>query len=326
VEGAQSAEAVIDNGEFGVHKSGSRPAAGPPGRRFRRRDSRRRDRGAVRDHGVQAAEGQPRLLPAHGGRGGADVRGGPDSRLVLPPGGPSVRGRDPHLPAHRPAAAPVVRQGPAQRDPDRRDDPGAQPRAPVRRGRDQRRVDVHPAGRPAVLRPDRRRPGRADQGPVGRVPHPRAAGAGHLRHGGRRPGARGRRRRHHDGRGRVHPETLKLLADPAAAPSRRPRRRWPRAWRRPSRSSRRSARRSSASPAHRGRPRRHAEYPVFVDYGEDVYDAVAARGLRRAGQGAHHRRQARPEAETDRVKALAKEKLASQFEGREKEISARSAR
>ncbi len=66
----------------------------------------------------------------------------------------------------------------------------------------------------------------------------------------------------------------------------------------------------------------HAEYPVFVDYTEDVYDAVArevsdelAKALTIAGK--HDR-----EAETDRVKALAQEKLAEQFEGREKEISA----
>jgi len=65
-----------------------------------------------------------------------------------------------------------------------------------------------------------------------------------------------------------------------------------------------------------------AEYPVFVDYAEDVYEAVArevsdelAQALTIAGK--HDR-----EAETDRVKALAKEKLAEQFEGREKEISA----
>ncbi len=65
-----------------------------------------------------------------------------------------------------------------------------------------------------------------------------------------------------------------------------------------------------------------AEYPVFVDYAEDVYEAVArevseelAKALTIAGK--HDR-----EAETDRVKALAKEKLAEQFEGREKEISA----
>jgi polyribonucleotide nucleotidyltransferase len=65
-----------------------------------------------------------------------------------------------------------------------------------------------------------------------------------------------------------------------------------------------------------------AQYPVFVDYQQDVYDAVAhevsdelAKALTIAGK--HDR-----EAETDRVKALAAEKLAEQFEGREKEISA----
>ena len=36
-----------------------------------------------------------------------------------------------------------------------------------------------------------------------------------------------------------------------------------------------------------------AEYPIFVDYAEDVYDAVAPRGLRRAGHDADDRRQAR---------------------------------
>ena len=61
---------------------------------------------------------------------------------------------------------------------------------------------------------------------------------------------------------------------------------------------------------------------MFVEYTEDVYDAVArevsdelAKALTIAGK--HDR-----EAETDRVKALAQEKLAEQFEGREKEISA----
>src|SRR6516162_778355 len=65
-----------------------------------------------------------------------------------------------------------------------------------------------------------------------------------------------------------------------------------------------------------------AEYPVFVDYQQDVYDAVAREVSEELGQaltiaGKHDR-----EAETDRVKALAQEKLAEQFEGREKEISA----
>jgi polyribonucleotide nucleotidyltransferase len=64
-----------------------------------------------------------------------------------------------------------------------------------------------------------------------------------------------------------------------------------------------------------------AEFPVFLDYQQDVYDAVAqavsdelATALMIAGKQAR-------DAESDRVKALAAEKLASQFEGREKEIS-----
>jgi polyribonucleotide nucleotidyltransferase len=65
-----------------------------------------------------------------------------------------------------------------------------------------------------------------------------------------------------------------------------------------------------------------AEYPVFVDYAEDVYEAVArevsdelAKALTIAGK--HDR-----EAETDRVKALAVERLGEAWAGREKEISA----
>jgi polyribonucleotide nucleotidyltransferase len=64
------------------------------------------------------------------------------------------------------------------------------------------------------------------------------------------------------------------------------------------------------------------EYPVFIDYAEDVYDAVAREVSDDLAQaltipGKHER-----EAETDRVKAIAVEKLGEQFEGREKEISA----
>jgi polyribonucleotide nucleotidyltransferase len=65
-----------------------------------------------------------------------------------------------------------------------------------------------------------------------------------------------------------------------------------------------------------------AEYPVFLDYAEDVYEAVAREVSGELAQvltiAAKHER----ETETDRVKALAREKLAEQFEGREKEISA----
>jgi polyribonucleotide nucleotidyltransferase len=65
-----------------------------------------------------------------------------------------------------------------------------------------------------------------------------------------------------------------------------------------------------------------AEFPVFADYEADVLDAVSAevsdelaRVLAIAGKQER-------ETETDRIKALTGEKLASQFEGREKEISA----
>jgi polyribonucleotide nucleotidyltransferase len=65
-----------------------------------------------------------------------------------------------------------------------------------------------------------------------------------------------------------------------------------------------------------------AEFPIFLDYTDDVYEAVAntvsdelAKALTIAGKQER-------EAEQDRVKELAKERLAEQFEGREKEISA----
>ena len=65
-----------------------------------------------------------------------------------------------------------------------------------------------------------------------------------------------------------------------------------------------------------------AEFPIFLDYQDDVYEAVAnsvsdelAKALTIAGKQER-------ETEQDRVKELAKERLAEQFEGREKEISA----
>jgi polyribonucleotide nucleotidyltransferase len=64
-----------------------------------------------------------------------------------------------------------------------------------------------------------------------------------------------------------------------------------------------------------------AEFPIFVDYGQDVFAALdaevgsdLAHALTIAGKNERG-------AETDRIKALATEKLSGQFEGREKEIS-----
>jgi polyribonucleotide nucleotidyltransferase len=65
-----------------------------------------------------------------------------------------------------------------------------------------------------------------------------------------------------------------------------------------------------------------AEYPVFVDYGEDVYEALASEISDELAKALTIASKQEREAETDRVKALAAERLADRFEGREKEISA----
>jgi polyribonucleotide nucleotidyltransferase len=64
-----------------------------------------------------------------------------------------------------------------------------------------------------------------------------------------------------------------------------------------------------------------AEFPVFADYQQDVYDALAASVSDELATALTVPGKQARDAETDRVKALAAEKLASQFEGREKEIS-----
>ncbi len=65
-----------------------------------------------------------------------------------------------------------------------------------------------------------------------------------------------------------------------------------------------------------------AEYPVFLDYGEDAYEAVVGEVSAELAQALTIAPKQEREAETDRLKALAKEKLAERFEGRESEISA----
>ncbi len=63
------------------------------------------------------------------------------------------------------------------------------------------------------------------------------------------------------------------------------------------------------------------EFPVFDDYGQDVYDAVAADVSGELAQALTIVGKQDRDNETDRVKALVTEKLAAQFEGREKELS-----
>ncbi|QMU72271.1 polyribonucleotide nucleotidyltransferase [Streptacidiphilus sp. P02-A3a] len=64
------------------------------------------------------------------------------------------------------------------------------------------------------------------------------------------------------------------------------------------------------------------EFPVFLDYQEDVFEALSAAVTGELAQALTIAGKQAREAELDRVKALASDKLLPQFEGREKEISA----
>ena len=64
------------------------------------------------------------------------------------------------------------------------------------------------------------------------------------------------------------------------------------------------------------------EFPVFLDYADDALEAVTATVKSELSAALTIADKQQREAELDRIKDLAKEKLASDFEGREKEISA----
>jgi polyribonucleotide nucleotidyltransferase len=65
-----------------------------------------------------------------------------------------------------------------------------------------------------------------------------------------------------------------------------------------------------------------AEFPVFVDYGDEVYDAVESTVGEELAAALTIPAKLEREAELDRIKDLAKERLAEKFEGHEKAISA----
>jgi len=64
------------------------------------------------------------------------------------------------------------------------------------------------------------------------------------------------------------------------------------------------------------------EFPVFLDYADDALEAVSAAVKSELAAALTIADKQQREVEIDRVKELAKEKLAADFEGREKEISA----
>jgi len=65
-----------------------------------------------------------------------------------------------------------------------------------------------------------------------------------------------------------------------------------------------------------------AEFPRFLDYQDDVYEAVSAAVSDDLASALTIAAKQDRDTETDRIKDAVKDKLASQFEGREKEISA----
>src|SRR3954464_10415868 len=64
------------------------------------------------------------------------------------------------------------------------------------------------------------------------------------------------------------------------------------------------------------------DFPVFLDYGDDVLEAVTAAVSSELSSALTIADKQQRETELDRLKELAKEKVATDFEGREKEISA----
>ena len=68
-------------------------------------------------------------------------------------------------------------------------------------------------------------------------------------------------------------------------------------------------------------PKTTAEFPIFLDYQDDVYDAVSAAASAELSQVMSIADKQEREAATDDLKAKIVAQLAGQFEGREKEIS-----
>ena len=245
---------------------------------------------------------------------------GPHPRLVLPPRGPPQRGRHPHLPADRPAAAPVVRQGPAQRGPGRRDHPRARPAAPVRRGRDQRAPRCRPSS-PACRSPARSgrpgsrtstasgwpsRPSRSWPGPPSTWSWPAARCAdGDVAIMMVEAEATAARASNLIAAGATAP-TEEVVASglEAAKPA-----------------IRELCRAQSELAEVAAKP--VAEFPVFLDYQDDVYDG----GRRRRSAPRSPRRSRSPARPTARrpstgSRPRSPSSSAAQFEGREKELSA----
>ena len=69
-------------------------------------------------------------------------------------------------------------------------------------------------------------------------------------------------------------------------------------------------------------PATTSEFPIFTDYGDDVFEAVSGAVTDELAKALTIAPKQERAAEEDRVKALALERLGEKFEGREKEVSA----
>jgi len=65
-----------------------------------------------------------------------------------------------------------------------------------------------------------------------------------------------------------------------------------------------------------------AEFPIFADYGQDLYEALAAEASAELAAALTIAGKQERAVETDRIQAMATERLAAKFDGREKEIGA----
>jgi polyribonucleotide nucleotidyltransferase len=125
-----------------------------------------------------------------------------------------------------------------------------------------------------------------------------------------------RRRRDHDGRGRGHPQTLELLADAAArSPRRGGRGRGSRGRQAVHRGAVRAQRILAAWRSRRARQADTSEFPIFLDYGEDVFEAVSAAVTAELAKALTIAGKQEREPEEDRVKVLARRALGGEVRG-----------
>jgi polyribonucleotide nucleotidyltransferase len=108
---------------------------------------------------------------------------------------------------------------------------------------------------------------------VDRLPEPQRARERDLRHGRRRPPARRRRRRDHDGRGRGHPDVFEVVNGGGTAPTEEIVAQGLEAAK-PAIAAICNAQKELAAKA----PKEPLEFPVFLDYDDDVLQAVTQAG------------------------------------------------